>query len=173
MFVDVKGKVNNLTLRPCDRLVPVLEAIINSIQATKDGEKANIVVTATRQDHQGTLSSEENSFQQIESFEIEDFGLGFNSENYKSFKTAESTYKSELGCKGVGRFTWLKSFEEIIVNSIFYENDNKKKLEFSFFVDDDDFSDDKVIDAPLHSLIKTKISLNRIRSPYREKYQKI
>jgi hypothetical protein len=46
MQVDVKGKVQNLTLSPRDRLVPVLEAIVNSIQATNKGNKADLTVTA-------------------------------------------------------------------------------------------------------------------------------
>ncbi|MCG3723945.1 hypothetical protein [Vibrio cincinnatiensis] len=90
MQIDVKGKVQNLTLSPSDRLVPVFEAIVNSIQATGKNDKSELTVTAFRQTTQEVLNEEDLKYQQIESFEIVDYGEGFNQNNYQSFKTAES-----------------------------------------------------------------------------------
>jgi len=172
MQVDVKGKVQNLTLSPRDRLVPVLEAIVNSIQATNKGKKADLVVTAIRQENQDVLTDDDKQHQQIESFEIVDSGIGFNSENYQSFKTAETTYKSNLGCKGVGRFTWLKAFESVTVESVYAENNIKKKLIFGFSIEDFDFSTENIIEASASDLIKTKVCLNEIQDPYRTRLPK-
>ncbi len=44
-----------------------------------------------------------------------------------------------LGCKGVGRFTWLKVFDDVKVESIFQDKDGKmKKRSFIFRLDDND-----------------------------------
>lgn len=172
MQIDVKGKVQNLTLSPNDRLVPLFEAIVNSIQATNEGDKADLIVKAFRQTTQEVLNGEDLGFQQIESFDILDNGAGFNEDNYLSFKTAESTYKSSLGCKGVGRFTWLKAFESVEVESTYVTNSAIKKLTFNFSVDDVDFENEKLIDADASDKLRTKVSLLRIQEPYRGRLPK-
>jgi len=170
--IDVKGKVQNLTLSPSDRLVPVFEAIVNSIQATRTGDKADLIVNTFRQTSQEVLSEEDRRFQQIESFEIVDYGEGFNHKNYQSFKTAESTYKSSLGCKGVGRFTWLKAFDTVKVESVYLEAQSKQKLTFGFSVDDVDFENESLTVANQSDKIMTKVSLKEIQDPYRSKLPK-
>jgi hypothetical protein len=170
--IDVKGKVQNLTLSPSDRLVPLFEAIVNSIQATRKGDKAELTVTAFRQTTQEVLNEDDRNFQQIESFEIVDYGEGFNHDNYQSFKTAESTYKSSLGCKGVGRFTWLKAFETVEVESVYLDNQKKKKLTFGFSVDDVDFESEKLTNTDPSDKVKTKVSLKEIQDPYRSRLPK-
>lgn len=162
MQIDVKGKVQNLKLSPSDRLVPLFEAIVNSIQATRKGDKAELTITAFRQTTQEVLNEDDRKFQQIEYFEIVDYGEGFNHDNYQSFKTAESTYKSSLGCKGVGRFTWLKAFETVEVESVYLDNQEKKKLTFGFSVDDVDFESEKLISAEQSERVRTKVSLKEI-----------
>ncbi|MBO7573832.1 MAG: ATP-binding protein [Bacilli bacterium] len=52
-----------------------------------------------------------------DSFSIFDDGDGFNQDNIDSFLEYLSTYKLGLGCKGVGRFTWLKAFSMVKINS--------------------------------------------------------
>lgn len=172
MQIDVKGKVQNLKLSPSDRLVPLFEAIVNSIQATRKGDKAELTITAFRQTTQEVLNEDDRKFQQIESFEIVDYGEGFNHDNYQSFKTAESTYKSSLGCKGVGRFTWLKAFETVEVESVYLDNQEKKKLTFGFSVDDVDFESEKLISAEQSERVRTKVSLKEIQDPYRTRLPK-
>lgn len=172
MQIDVKGKVQNLTLSPSDRLVPVFEAIVNSIQATGKDDKSELTVTAFRQTTQEVLNEEDLKYQQIESFEIVDYGEGFNQNNYQSFKTAESTYKSNLGCKGVGRFTWLKAFDTVEVESVYVENQSKKRLTFGFSVDDVDFESEKLVITDQSDKVKTKVSLKEIQEPYRSRLPK-
>ena len=173
MKIDVKGKVKNLTLSPSDRLVPVLEAIVNSIQARNTDQKAKIILKAIRQQNQNVLSDDDNKYQQIESFEIIDHGVGFNKDNYQSFKTAESTYKAGLGCKGVGRFTWLKAFDNVNVESVYCENDTIKKLTFSFSLDDVHFASEEITDLSKVDIpVITRVSLNEINAPYRNRLPK-
>ena len=123
MITDVKGKVKNLKLSPAERLIPVLEAVVNSIQACS-GNKARLELEILRQTTQTTLDADSDKYQEIESFRVIDQGVGFTDENLTSFRTADSTYKAQLGCKGVGRFTWLKVFESVSVDSV-YKKDNE------------------------------------------------
>lgn len=127
---DLKGKVNNLPDFKQEALLPVFEAVINSIQALEeignplDGKiTVRIIREALPQDMFDTSKEEKKIF----AFEIEDNGIGFTKENYDSFRTSDSTHKIEMGGKGVGRFFWLKAFEQVEIESI-YENSDKRFL---------------------------------------------
>lgn len=169
MLVDVKGKVKNITLSPNDRLIPLLEAIVNSIQATKSGSPASLTVTAYRRNLSLSTIDHDINIIPIESFKIEDSGEGFTPENYDSFKRAESTFKSSLGCKGIGRFTWLKAFKEVEVNSVYAIGSEKKRINFNFSLEDAEFLNQVVTDENQDETIRTTVFLKDIISPYAEK----
>ena len=58
--------------------------------------------------------------------------MGFNDDNFKSFNTADSTYKLHRGGKGVGRFLWLKAFDKVEIESIYGQNGTKRLRKFEF-----------------------------------------
>ena len=62
----------------------------------------------------------------IESIEIIDNGIGFTDENRESFDTLYSDYKIEQGGKGFGRFTCLKYFDGLHIDSNYF--DVKKRI---------------------------------------------
>jgi len=142
---DLKGKINNLPHFKTEALLPVFEAVINSIHAIEDRKNFNqgkITVRVIREKDiqkplglEGEDISSESSeeLRNIINFEIEDNGIGFNNENFESFNTAESTFKLERGGKGVGRFYWLKAFDKVDIESVYEENGNKKlrRIDFS------------------------------------------
>ncbi|MCG3724133.1 hypothetical protein [Vibrio cincinnatiensis] len=82
------------------------------------------------------------------------------------------THKSNLGCKGVGRFTWLKAFDTVEVESVYVENQSKKRLTFGFSVDDVDFESEKLVITDQSDKVKTKVSLKEIQEPYRSRLPK-
>ncbi len=86
--------------------IPVYEAIANSLEANSK----NILIE---------FIPEENLLDcnYIKSIVVKDDGDGFNDENLNSFNEYLSDFKAKLGCKGVGRFTWLKIFDSIAINS--------------------------------------------------------
>ena len=79
------------------------------------------------------------SFEQFESdneniigFKITDNGIGFDKENYDSFLTSDTTHKLEKGCKGIGRFFWLKAFDSVEIDSVYSDKELNRKRSFRF-----------------------------------------
>ncbi len=112
------------------------EALTNAIQAT-----ATKIVCRFVGERQEMLKGDENDdlgIKRVVSMEIQDNGDGFNKENYESFGKYRTEHKIDLGCKGVGRFVFLKLFNE--VSYISWQADSKIKREFklSFNFESDD-----------------------------------
>jgi len=134
---DLEGRVNNLKHFKNEALLPLFEAISNSIEAIEErGNTSNGQITIrVIRDTQITLYGNKSDETQndILDFEIQDNGIGFDDRNYESFETDNSTYKSNKGGKGIGRFVWLKAFEKVEIESV-YQNGKQKylrKIEFS------------------------------------------
>ena len=58
------------------------------------------------------LENLDKSLKRITGFEVIDNGIGLDENNMKSFLESDSRYRSNLGGKGVGRFSWLKAFKK-------------------------------------------------------------
>jgi len=120
---NLEGKLRNTPI-PSNPLMPLFEAIINSFQSineTNDKSNKFIDIYIERDNSQINISDNIKKIPPIINFKIIDNGIGFNNINYESFKTPESLYKSEIGCRGIGRFVWLKAFDDVEIESIFYE----------------------------------------------------
>lgn len=131
--IDLKGRVNRLKLAERNMLLPVFEAVVNSIHAIEDAKMfdGKIEVEIIRST-QTSLEIDGRSLPEIIGFKISDNGIGFDEDNYESFKREYSTYKAERGGLGIGRFMWLKAFTNVRVVSIFKEDDNYSKRSFWF-----------------------------------------
>jgi hypothetical protein len=164
---NVIGRVNNISLPVTKALLPVFEAIINSIQACSINEECKIDLLINRNLSQQALSEEVNFLPEINGFIINDNGCGFNEENYKSFNTSDTTRKMEIGGKGIGRFLWLKAFEYVNVNSIYIENNEKKNIRFEFSTKKDDGISKLNINSVVESTpITTEVKLINILEKY-------
>ncbi|MDR0421266.1 MAG: hypothetical protein LBH30_07465 [Prevotellaceae bacterium] len=135
METPVKNLVDAVDLTPEDALLPLFECVVNSIislnQSEIEKEKKKIQIQIFRGNPPTQTKIE--SIDTISNIKIIDNGIGFNEENYKSFKTPLSQlYKEKFGCKGIGRFTGLAAFQEIHVKSTYCENDVWKYREFKF-----------------------------------------
>ncbi|MDK2013522.1 MULTISPECIES: ATP-binding protein [unclassified Deinococcus] len=168
---DVGGRVRNMKLPKSQPLLPLFEAVINSIQAIQDAgaAKGHISIDVIRDRRSQPISNSETLFSpNITGFIIKDNGIGFNEDNYKSFMTADSTYRAQQGNKGIGRFLWLKAFEIVKIDSIYSHNGAKNRISF-------DFIDTKPYMASLSDKpysgdeeCGTQITLNLIKSEYSE-----
>lgn len=131
----LKGRIRNTTLPRSHGLMPLFEAVVNSIQAIDPKNIGNITVYINR-DTQKQLSSVNKRGvvpkEAITGFTIKDNGVGFNDENMDSFDTLDTEYKSSLGCRGVGRLIWLKAFEGVEVSSQFFDGIDGKCYERKF-----------------------------------------
>ena len=134
MDFDLVGKIQRTQLFYSQALLPLLEAIINSIHATKYSNIENgiIEVEIVRDTSEQELPINDIDLRPIKNLIITDNGVGFNEKNYKSFDTANSTHKLDIGGKGVGRFIWLKAFKNVHIESVYKNNGVFKKREFDF-----------------------------------------
>ena len=115
LTMNIAGHVDRLPLGEGKALWPVFEAVVNSIQSLEDTEVENksIEIYAERlEGKQITITGAEEQTH-FTNFYITDNGNGFTEENYKSFLEAYSKLKVAKGCKGIGRFLWLKAFDKV------------------------------------------------------------
>lgn len=138
MTVNVAGQVAQIKLGQNKALWPLFETVINSIQSLEDTdtEQKQITIEALRNPNvqmrlnaDGTKTEEPSRFEQ---FIVTDNGNGFNEANFKSFQEAYSQLKVKKGCKGIGRFLWLKAFEKVVISSTYQENGKWYLREFDF-----------------------------------------
>lgn len=140
LIIDIEGKVNNINLAKDKALLPLFEAVVNSIQSINElGNKKDTFINITFNRDMSQVVDKENEniaeFYPMRDIIIEDNGVGFNDDNYISFCKSDSTYKKSIGGKGVGRFLWLKAFDKAIVHSSYNKRDKTYNRKFTFSMD--------------------------------------
>ena len=129
---------------------PLYEAIANSIEA--HAKNINIIF----------IIENKEGKREIVGYEIIDDGDGFTNDNIQSFLKYMSDYKANIGCKGIGRITWLKVFSKIDIQS----QTNDSCVEFTF---DTDFSKDAIKIRNVSSSKKiTKIVFSNVKVGYQK-----
>lgn len=170
-ILNIKGQLNNIHLAESKSLWPLFEAIVNSIQSIDDSpnkSSGRITIQVIRdKDVQQTTHSDITPLGVIDSFIITDNGVGLNSDNYKSFNTAYSTLKIKKGCKGIGRFLWLKAFKSVDISSVFVENGKHYERIFTFSPDGILPEENNCHEIETTSCITT-ITLKDFLNPYRK-----
>ena len=144
LTTSLAGRVRNTSLPKSHALLPLLEAIVNSIQAidarSGDSEPRGRIEVRVHRDAQaeldyGSTGPGRAPMKPIVGFTIADDGVGFTPQNMCSFETLDSDYKSDLGCRGVGRLLWLKAFDRVSVRSAYEDEEGKLQgLQFKFSV---------------------------------------
>lgn len=104
---------------------PVVETVVNAIQAIEAAKIENgaIQISVRRASQQEIDASEPK----ITDVLVRDNGIGFTKENRDSFDTLYSAQKIHQGGKGFGRFTCLKYFENLHVDSVFFEGKPQRR----------------------------------------------
>ncbi|BCJ60340.1 hypothetical protein [Micromonospora endophytica] len=134
LTTSLAGRVRNTSLPKSHSLLPLLEAIVNSLQAIDACFGPNIGqgrlrVTIERSGQEefdfNPAGPGRSPLKPIVGFFVEDNGVGFTPDHMGSFETLDSDHKADLGCRGVGRLLWLKAFDRISVRSA-YKNDDGK-----------------------------------------------
>jgi hypothetical protein len=136
-----------------DFLQPLFEAITNSLEAKATEISVDFFLT------EDTLL---NMPKKIIGFSVEDNGEGFNKNNRESFYRHMSEYKVKLGCKGVGKLTWLRVFEKVKIESV----TNNEIVEIYFDVNFDKSKSVKIEDNPKKIKSRTRVSFEDVTSEY-------
>ena len=129
MPTNLVGRLRNTPLPLTSGLLPLFEAVVNSIHAIEEAVvpagDGNITITILRGPKQGTLNVSDakkrgpEALEDIVGFRIEDNGVGFSDVNMMSFRTLDSGHKVHKGCRGIGRLLWLKAFGKAEIESIY------------------------------------------------------
>jgi len=140
--INILGIVNNIKSKS-NIYTPIVEAVVNSIDAIDGKPKGQIEIIVHREN---TLDFD-NSKPFIKSIQIIDNGFGFTESNRDSFDTYLSATKSKTGGKGFGRFMYLKYFNDAIIKSQFKEDSKYKYRNFRFGKFDEIIVDEKIGDT--------------------------
>ncbi len=169
MRVDVAGRVANMVLSPHRSLAPLYEAVVNSIEAVHehgDADGGRIDIHVVRDSPGSALDGTPSDTLPVSGFAVRDNGVGFNRANLESFSTSDTTFKKELGGKGVGRFLWLKAFDSVRVRSVFEEGGQRHERRFMFSTGADGVADEKVREAVAEP-VETVVELVGFKPQYR------
>jgi hypothetical protein len=111
MQIDIAGKVREKKLAAKNALLPLFEAIVNSIHAIEEGSVTTpwIIEIQAERSTQTKADSEQQGVREdkahIIGFINTDNGIGFNETNYEFFNFTHSSYKINKGGKGIGPIT--------------------------------------------------------------------
>jgi hypothetical protein len=139
---NLHGRLRNTSLPASSGMLPLYEAVANSIHAIEDAEvptETGRITVQILRDGQGSIDYEDGQKRRgpeakgdITGFKVSDNGIGFTNENMVSFLTLDSEYKASRGCRGVGRLLWLKAFDRASVESTYGDEGSRQKRAFTF-----------------------------------------
>lgn len=174
MVTNVSGRVDNMPLRKDkDVYWPIFEAISNSFDSIEESGQtsARIIVRILRDDSQGEVMESQKE-KRVDSIVIQDNGLGFTENNFQSFRELDSAKKRLWGGKGVGRLYWLKTFDQVEVDSIYLDESNQKKRRMLLFKLPSGPQDVDVSDVLDSSIIQTTIKLCGYKKEYEQYFRR-
>ena len=140
---NLSGRIRNTKLAYNRGLMPLFEAVQNSIHAIEDADlpvdTGRITVEIVR-DPQKPLEVDDSpnrpgpaSVPDICGFRIRDNGIGFTEHHMTSFETLDTDHRADIGGRGVGRLLWLKAFDRATLDSTYFHRTNRKaRRRFTF-----------------------------------------
>jgi hypothetical protein len=168
---NLRNQVRQTPLPKWKPWIPLFEAVINSFQAIRDARKpagtGRILIEIEREK---TLVAQDDA--PITSFKVTDNGVGMDDDNFDSFNTSFSDWKMKEGGKGLGRFTWLKAFERVEIDTVFIPPESPTPQRRTFVFDESyDADKGKTVNAEGQST-GTTIVLVGFKEPYRSETAK-
>ena len=136
----------------------LFEAITNSIHANATSIKCYL----NSNDSQLSDDTKEIGSIRVDTIRIVDNGDGLTDENYKSFSKYRTEFKKALGCKGVGRFVFLKVYDSAYFTSKLKAIQEQRTIKFDFNFDTENLKKEpiKVLEN------ETEIVLNKFSKLY-------
>ena len=163
---DIVGRVNRLPLKPSETnaLLPLMEAFSNALHAVNlrfgnDAPSQGRIQINILRDGSDVIG-----------FKIEDNGIGFTDENYRSFRTPDSRQKIGLGGKGVGRLSWLRVFGGAKIESVYADGGQFLRRSFDFVLDESNQLRNELNGAANGATApRTVITLGEFKSEYKSR----
>lgn len=142
--INIKRAVENIR-SGTTVYTPIVELIVNGIQAVRaikeTGGQINVTVLRTAEnDLLDELAA-------VDGFVVDDDGIGFDQTHRDAFDTLYTELKAADGGKGFGRFTCLKYFEHLHVDSVFRHDSKFQRRTFSMGTGNDIIIDEKIVPA--------------------------
>lgn len=174
MQVDIVGRIRNLQLPLTQPLIPLFECLVNAVEAIEDAGESNgrIDVYFERDIRQIALPMALDApLAPIRDVTVVDNGAGFNDVNVKAFFLSDSTRKANRGNKGIGRFTWLKVFNQAAIDSTYPDDEDWLQRTFRFVLTTEGVEGDEVNEAKTKER-RTSVKLSGLRSEYEKHFPK-
>ena len=142
--VNVRRLVENIR-SGTNIYTPLVELVVNAIQAIEERrtDKGLVEIEVLRNGEQDMIDRIEG----VDGFIVKDNGAGFTENNCNAFDTLYTERKIADGGKGFGRFTCLKYFDQVSVNSTFADGDRVRTRSFRMGLDKDIIVDEKITEA--------------------------
>ena len=183
MNTYLRGRLRNTPLPRSHGLLPLFEAVVNSIQGiaalNQDSSPGEITIEIVRLP-QASLNFDSSKTKRgapptepITGFRVIDNGIGFDAKNLESFETLDSDYKASEGCRGVGRLLWLKAFDRIRISSDFVDVDGAFKRRTFTFNATHGVDNVELAALPEAEGRKTSVHLDGFKQIYRDRSPKI
>lgn len=147
MKSHLQGQLRNFSLPLRSGLVPLFEAVVNSIHAIEErfhvpedisrNGRIDIYIERGPEAPSLDLGPGRRPERSIIGFKIVDNGIGFTDSNWAAFNHLHYTEKHDKGCRGVGRLTWLKAFERVHVESHYRDTRGTWTRAFDFSRDEE------------------------------------
>ena len=151
MNTNVARRVKHYRLSKVKGYYAIFEAISNSIDSFNTIDINSLITVEFYRDNNDLdlgFDIHEKLYREVR---IIDNGIGFNDANFNSFNTSDSDFKENLGGKGLGRFSWLKVFEKVKIESNYFQDDEFYHRSFEFIRTAEGIANDKVTSATKNS----------------------
>ena len=161
------GRLAKIKVPKSRPLLPIFECILNSIDSIEKFGIGDTVKIKVIRDKQEQPLVDDKAVNEIIGFEITDNGVGLNDLNFRSFCELDTTFKKDVGGKGIGRLTWLKTFNHVEIDSIYEDYGKCFRRHLVLHEQEDPFkvySNEKIENTQL----KTKIILNKYKDEYKK-----
>lgn len=166
MFTEISRIVNEDISSRVTQYDVIFEAITNAIHSNSTEIKCYL-------NFNGNLIKDgdiEIGRIKVDTIKVVDNGDGITDKNYKSFSTYRSEHKKHLGCKGVGRFVFLKMYISASYRSDLKDIQEQRKIKFHI-----NFDTEKDIKKEAKEVInnETEVFLNTLNNQYLDWDKKI
>lgn len=165
MLAEISRIVNEDISNRVNQYDVLFESITNSIHANSTSIKCylncNNMVADDGEESIGTIK--------LDTIKVIDNGDGLTDDNYKSFSKYRTKFKKELGCKGVGRFVFLKVYKNAKYTSKINSIQEERKINFDFEFDTENFkkNESEVLEN------ETEVSFQFLNNSYLDYKEKV